>query len=115
MNKPYIPDFNPIKFEDIHKHNYDTFYDKENGKHYAMKHFQDNFLEKIVGFCPTCKLPYLTRWKLEPPCTKILLGTRCSSFWNSISKDFPQELQIKYCGHPEESGWISFEKSMASN
>ncbi len=95
------PPFKPFDFREI-IHDPHLFHDLEDGKSWALRPHEDNFMEKFVGFCPLCGSIYTSRWAIHAPHTKIFLGTRCLTYWQSIAH---LEIPIEYCGHPEELGW----------
>jgi hypothetical protein len=83
------------------------FTDPDNQEKWYLNPKQQSYLEKWVGFCPTCKSSYSSRWEINIPNQKIFLGTRCISYWRSINKNKPMNAEIKHCGHDESKGWIS--------
>jgi len=85
----------------------DTFTDADTGKSWALRPNENNYLETLLGFCPTCQRPYTARYHISPPNIKMFLGSRCKSYWDSLNQTNHYEKKIEYCGHNEENGWKS--------
>lgn len=100
-----IPPFRPYEFGESEKS--PMFTDPDTAETWYLKTNEVNYLEKWRGFCPTCKNAYTSRWEIHVPNKKIFLGTRCISFWKSINKNNPMNIEIKHCGHDESNGWDS--------
>jgi hypothetical protein len=83
------------------------FTDPDTEEKWYLNEEQINYLEKWVGFCPTCEESYTSRWEISIPRNKLFLGTRCISYWKSINKNNPRNIKIECCGHDESKGWIS--------
>ena len=105
MREENVPDFNPLKFKDLHTDNNGYFTDPESNKVFILPFMKKNFMEKFEGFCPTCNRIYSTRWEISAPNTKILMGTRCHSYWNSIDPNIPSSHRGTDCGHDVSHGW----------
>jgi len=102
----FWPPFDPIDFDK--KIGDGIFTDPDTGINYHLHPGRTNFLEKVIGFCPTCTQAYTSRWRIECPNFKEFLGTRCATYWKSIDKYTRPKDRIEYCGHKESDGWIDF-------
>ena len=81
------------------------FTDPDTGETWYLRPWEVNYLEKWVGFCPTCKSVYTSRWEIRAPNNKMFLGNRCISYWKSINKNNPMNITVEHCGHDESKGW----------
>lgn len=100
-----IPPFRPFELGTSTQN--PIFTDPDTRETWYLKSGEINYLEKWVGFCPTCKSIYTSRWEVGIPDNKVFLGTRCISYWKSINKNNPMNVEIKNCAHEESKGWIS--------
>lgn len=92
----------------------EIFEDLETGKSWTLKPNEYNFLEKFLGFCPTCQNVYTERHYISHPNIKIFLGNRCKTYWDSINTKIPQAYRPLYCGHDESKGWIKLQEMSKS-
>ena len=112
MNK-VIPPFRPYEFG---KHeNSLIFTDPDSRETWHLKPNKIQYMEKWVGYCPTCDSAYTSRWEISVPNNKIFLGTRCISYWKSINKNNPMNIEIKHCGHEESKGWLTLCQRLNDN
>lgn len=92
----------------------EIFEDLENGKKWALRHNEDNYLEEFLGFCRTCGNIYVSRYFIASPNTKNFLGSRCKTYWHSIDLKIPESQRAAYCGDDESKKWISIKQMKES-
>jgi hypothetical protein len=91
---------------------FETFLDPETSESWALRPNCQNYLEKFLGFCPTCGRVYTSRHAIDAPSVKNFMGNRCKSYWDSIDQRISYERRPKYCGHDENKGWKTLEEEM---